>query len=91
MSVRLPGRVLILKRRTFGAEIAECVNVGVEGMRVVDIERSGVDFVHTEAAVQISQRCDRRANIAHIERSIPGLFGALLRERISGATSKYRI
>lgn len=59
-------------------EGGEGADVCVEGVRFVDVEGGGVDFVHAEAGVEVGEGCDAGANPARGEGGVAGLDGAVV-------------
>ena len=78
--ISITGRVFELVGRSALARVegGEGIDVCVPGIGVVDVEGSGVDFVEAEAAVEVCERRDARADPTGCQRVCGGLHSAIL-------------
>ena len=72
--------VLVLVRWTSGGdvEVREGRDVGIPGVGIVDLEGAGVNFVHSEAAVEVCQGRDAGADPAWGESVFAGALGSVV-------------
>ena len=78
--ISITGRIfeLIGRPTLAGIEGGEGIDIRIPGIGVVDVEGGGVDFVEAEAAVEIGEGRDARADPARSQCVGGGLHGAVL-------------